>query len=60
MPYDGYQILDRTNGTYNIWNVVGSPAIIGPIQTVAGVIDILEGNATATTEYNQDFEPGRA
>ncbi|AKB73884.1 hypothetical protein MSLAZ_0623 [Methanosarcina lacustris Z-7289] len=53
MPYDGYQILDRTNGTYNIWNVVGSPAIIGPIQTVAGVIDILEGNATATTEYNQ-------
>jgi hypothetical protein len=53
MPYDGYQILDRTNGTYNIWNVVGSPAIIGPIQTVAGVIDILQGNATATTEYNQ-------
>ncbi len=53
MPYDGYQILDRTNGTYNIWNVVGSPEIIGPIQTVAGVIDILEGNATATTEYNQ-------
>ncbi len=53
MPYEGYQILDRTNGTYNIWNVVGSPAIIGPIQNVAGIIDILEGNATATTEYNQ-------
>ncbi|AKB17683.1 MULTISPECIES: hypothetical protein [unclassified Methanosarcina] len=53
MPYEGYQILDRTNGTYNIWNVVGSPAIIGPIQTVASVIDILEGNATSTTEYDQ-------
>lgn len=52
MPYDGYQILDRTNGTYNIWNVAGSPAIIGPIQNVAGVIDILEGNATSTTEYD--------
>ncbi|WP_410507641.1 hypothetical protein RSJ42_12630 [Methanosarcina hadiensis] len=53
MPYEGYQILDRTNGTYNIWNVVGSPAIIGPIDTVAGVINVLEGNETANTEYNE-------
>jgi hypothetical protein len=53
MPYDGYQILDRTNGTYNIWNVVGSPAIIGPLQTVTSVINVLEGNETSTTEYNQ-------
>lgn len=53
MPYEGYQILDRTNGTYNIWNVVGSPAIIGPIDTVAGVINVIEGNETATTEYNE-------
>lgn len=53
MPYEGYQILDRTNGTYNIWNVVGSPAIIGPIQTVASVISVIEGNETATTEYNE-------
>ncbi len=53
MQYDGYQILDRTNGTYNIWNVVGSPAIIGPLQTVASVINVLEGNETSTTEYNQ-------
>ncbi|WP_269849138.1 hypothetical protein [Methanosarcina horonobensis] len=37
MPYEGYQILDRTNGTYNIWNVVGSPAIIGPIQNVVAL-----------------------
>ncbi len=53
MPYEGYTILDRTNGTYNIWNVVGTPSIIGPIQTVAGVVNVLEGNETATTEYNQ-------
>ncbi|KKH99939.1 hypothetical protein EO95_08255 [Methanosarcina sp. 1.H.T.1A.1] len=53
MPYEGYQILDRTNGTYNIWNAVGSPTIIGPIQNVANVISVLEGNATATTEFDQ-------
>lgn len=53
MPYEGYQILDRTNGTYNIWNVVGSPAIIGPIDTVAGVINVIEGNETSTAEYDQ-------
>ncbi|MCC4769198.1 hypothetical protein FXV91_02930 [Methanosarcina sp. DH2] len=53
MPYQGYQILDRTNSTYNIWNVVGSPAIIGPIQSVVSVIGILEGNETSTNEYDQ-------
>ena len=53
MPYQGYQILDRTNSTYNIWNVVGSPTIIGPIQSVVSVIGILEGNETSTTEYDQ-------
>jgi len=53
MPYSGYQILDRTNGTYNIWNVVGSPAIIGPIDTVASVVNVLEGNETATTEFEE-------
>lgn len=53
MPYEGYQILDRTNGTYNIWNVVGSPAIIGPIDTLAGVINVIEGNETSTAEYDQ-------
>ncbi|MDI9395697.1 MAG: hypothetical protein QM426_09930 [Euryarchaeota archaeon] len=52
MPYDGYNILDRTNGTYNIWNVVGSPSIIGPIQAVTRVINVLEGNETSDTEYD--------
>lgn len=53
MSYEGYQILDRTNGTYNIWNVVGSPSIIGPLQNVANVINVLEGNATSSSEYDQ-------
>ncbi|AKB33856.1 hypothetical protein MSSIH_3166 [Methanosarcina siciliae HI350] len=53
MPYEGYTLLDRTNGTYNIWNVVGSPSIIGPIQTVTEVINVLEGNATSGSEYDQ-------
>ncbi|WP_440947177.1 hypothetical protein ACSAZL_02490 [Methanosarcina sp. T3] len=53
MPYEGYSILDRTNGTYNIWNVVGSPSIIGPIQNVANVIGVLEGNSTSSSEYDQ-------
>lgn len=61
MPYEGYQILNRFNGTYDVWNVVGSPTIIGPIDTVMGVINVLEGNETSATEYDQllsqaDFE----
>ncbi|KKG14339.1 hypothetical protein EO98_10320 [Methanosarcina sp. 2.H.T.1A.6] len=52
-PYKGYQFLDRTNGTYDIWNVVGSPAVLGSHKNVELVIDVLEGNATATTEFDQ-------
>jgi hypothetical protein len=52
-PYDGYNLLARTNNTYDIWNVVGNPVILGPRQSVQDVIDVLEGNATACTEYNQ-------
>ena len=52
-PYDGYNLLARTNNTYDIWNVVGNPVILGPRQSVEDVIDVLEGNATSTSEYNQ-------
>ncbi|MCQ1534472.1 hypothetical protein FTO70_01910 [Methanosarcina sp. KYL-1] len=52
-PYNDYQMLYRTNGTYNIWNVVGNPAVMGPIQSVRSVVDVLEGNATAASEYDQ-------
>ncbi|MGB9939778.1 hypothetical protein [Methanosarcina sp.] len=52
VPYNGYYLLARTNNTYDVWNVVGSPVILGPRQSVEDVIDVLEGNATATTEYD--------
>ncbi len=52
VPYNGYNLLARTNNTQDIWNVVGSPVILGPRQNVENVIDVLGGNATSTTEYN--------
>ncbi|AKB50076.1 hypothetical protein MSBRW_0823 [Methanosarcina barkeri str. Wiesmoor] len=52
VQYDNYSLLARTNNTYDIWNVVGSPMILGSRQSVQDVIDVLEGNATASTEYN--------
>lgn len=51
--YDGYTLLARTNNTYDIWNVVGTPTVLGPRQSVQKVIDVLEGNASASTEYSQ-------
>jgi hypothetical protein len=53
VPYNNYNLLERTNGTMDVWNVVGNPVIFGPRDNVENVIDILEGNATSTTEYNQ-------
>jgi len=52
-PYGKYNLLARTNNTYDIWNVVGSPVIFGPRNSVEKVIDVLDGNATSSTEYNQ-------
>lgn len=52
IPYNDYYLLARTNNTHDVWNVVGSPVILGPRQTVVDVIDVLGGNATSTTEYN--------
>lgn len=52
VQYDNYSLLARTNNTYDIWNVAGSPVILGSRQSVQDVIDVLEGNATASTEYN--------
>lgn len=54
IPYHGYQLLGRGAGSNSdIWNVVGSPVILGSRQSVKNVIDVLEGNATSATEYNQ-------
>jgi hypothetical protein len=52
-PYDSYNLLARTNNTYDIWNVVGSPVIFGPRMSVQKVIDVLEGNETSSIKYNQ-------
>ena len=52
VPYNDYNLLARTNNTQDIWNVVGNPVILGPRQNIENVIDVLEGNATSTTEYN--------
>lgn len=52
IPYNDYYLLARTNNTHDVWNVVGSPVILGPRQTIVDVIDVLGGNATSTTEYN--------
>lgn len=52
IPYNDYYLLARTNNTHDVWNVVGSPVILGPRQTIVDVIDVLGGNETSTTEYN--------
>lgn len=52
IQYNNYSLLARTNNTRDIWNVAGSPVILGSQQSVKDVIDVLDGNATATTEYN--------
>jgi len=53
IPYNNYNLLARTNNTYDVWNVVGSPVILGPRQIVEDSIDVLEGNATAETNYSK-------
>ncbi|HHV23998.1 MAG: hypothetical protein PHG79_09915 [Methanosarcina sp.] len=52
VPYNDYYLLARTNNTHDVWNVIGSPVILGPRQSIEDVIDVLEGNVTSTTEYN--------
>jgi hypothetical protein len=52
VSYGKYSLLARTNGTQDVWYVVGNPVILGSRKTVENVIDVLEGNATSTTEYN--------
>lgn len=53
VDYSGYQLLARTNNTYDIWNVVGSPVILGSRQNVESVIDVMEENASSAHEYDQ-------
>lgn len=52
IQYNNYTLLARTNNTYDIWNVVGDPVILGTRQSVENVIGVLGGNASASAEYN--------
>jgi hypothetical protein len=52
VPYRNYYLLSR-GSSGDAWNVVGSPVVLGSRQTVKNVIDVLEGNATSTTQYNE-------
>ncbi len=38
VPYDGYNLLARTNNTYDIWNVAGNPVILGSRQNVKDIL----------------------
>lgn len=51
VSYDNYSVLARTNNTYDVWNVVGDPVLLGSRQSVKDVIDVLLGNASAYPEY---------
>lgn len=51
VPYHSYYLLSR-GSSGEAWNVIGSPVVLGSRQTVKNVIDVLEGNATSTTQYN--------
>lgn len=51
VSYDNYSVLARTNNTYDIWNVVGDPVLLGSRQSVKDVIDVLLGNESAYPEY---------
>lgn len=52
VPYGKYYLLSR-GSSGDAWNVVGTPVVLGSRQTVKNVIDVLEGNATSSTQFNE-------
>jgi hypothetical protein len=60
VPYNKYYLLSRANSSYDVWNVVGSPVIFGSRQSVKNVINVLEGNTTHETEFNQILSQANA
>lgn len=51
--YNGYQLVSRGSGLYN---VVGTPMIFGAQSQVESVLDIMEGNATASSSFDRVME----
>jgi surface glycoprotein (TIGR04207 family) len=47
--YNGYRLLMRQNGYYT---VVGSPIIVGSLNTTQDVLDVITGNTSKTTAFD--------
>jgi hypothetical protein len=48
--YNGYSLLFRGNGIYNI---IGTPTLLGDIATLEDVIDVASGTSPASDEFNE-------
>lgn len=49
-PYNGYHMLSR-NG--QIYNIVGSPMLLGPQDSLKQVIDVTSGNLESSTDFER-------
>lgn len=49
-PYNGYQLLGRSNGIYN---VIGNPTILGSEEKVKDVIDVLSKDSENTDKFDR-------
>lgn len=57
-PYDGYYFLSRGN---DIYNVVGSPMLLGTQSRLENILDVLSGNASSSHTFDyllSKTEPG--
>jgi surface glycoprotein (TIGR04207 family) len=48
--YNGYSLLFRGNGIYNI---IGTPTLLGDVGTLEKVIDVASGTSPASDEFNE-------
>lgn len=49
-PYNGYYMLSRNGQVYNI---VGSPMLLGPQESLKQVIDVTSGNLESSTDFER-------
>ncbi|WP_406662186.1 hypothetical protein V7O66_06030 [Methanolobus sp. ZRKC3] len=57
-PYNGYYLLKRDEGIYN---VIGSPMLLGGRDSLESVIDVSSGNTPASSDFDKILsytEPG--
>ncbi|WMW24825.1 hypothetical protein RE474_12190 [Methanolobus sediminis] len=48
--YNGYSLLFRSNGIYNI---IGTPTLLGNIGVLENIIDVASGTSPASDEFNE-------